>query len=74
MKAISGEGAGRRRLLFLATLFSLALYIDSLSYDFVWDDDVLIVNNQYTKYFRYLPAFFTWDFSRWKNRISTSRS
>lgn len=35
MKTILDEGAGRRRLLLLLTLFSLALYIDTLSCDSV---------------------------------------
>lgn len=58
MKTILDEGAGHRRLLLLLTFFSLALYIDTLSYDFVWDDDGLIVNNQYTKYPRSIPTLF----------------
>ncbi len=64
MKTLWPDEPRRWRRVLLLILFTFALFIDSLAYDFVWDDHVLIVSNQYTKYFRYLPSFFTQDFSR----------
>ncbi|MCX5701796.1 MAG: hypothetical protein NTW64_02300 [Candidatus Omnitrophica bacterium] len=40
---------------------SLIIYSNILSGDFIWDDKVLILNNEYIKNIKYAPLFFTTD-------------
>jgi tetratricopeptide (TPR) repeat protein len=48
----------------LPPLLAIILYLPTLSYDFVWDDVLMIVQNQYFKHARYIPLYFTSDFAR----------
>jgi tetratricopeptide (TPR) repeat protein len=49
-------------LVLLFLLLTVALYIPVVTYDFVWDDFLMIVQNQYFKDARYIPLYFTSDF------------
>jgi len=45
----------------LITLLGFAIYANSLSNDFIWDDGALIEENRYVKSWSYLPQIFTQD-------------
>jgi len=64
----------RRRIVVVALLVfaSCAVYVNTLGNSFLWDDDDLIVKNQYIRDFKYLPMLFTPTF--WRQReISMSQ-
>jgi tetratricopeptide (TPR) repeat protein len=48
-------------LIFLIIVACALSYWNSLSGQFVWDDNTLIVDNVYMQSFRFLPEFFTHD-------------
>ncbi|MDD5680029.1 MAG: hypothetical protein PHI59_02180 [Candidatus Omnitrophica bacterium] len=50
-----------KRIFLLLALITLAVYFNSLSNDFVWDDHFLIENNDFIKDLRYIPRIFTTD-------------
>lgn len=45
----------------IIAILGLAIYLNSLNGEFVWDDDLLITNNVYIKNFSNLPLIFTKD-------------
>ncbi len=59
-RAVRGPRAGRAAL--LVGLLAAAVFLDTLRYDFVWDNAVLIVENHYIKYARHVPDFFRLDY------------
>jgi len=48
----------------LVLLLAAAVYVDSLSYQFVWDDGVMILQNRGLRDLRDLPQFLRADFTR----------
>ena len=50
----------------------LCSYFNTLSADFVWDDNIFIASNPYMKSFKFLPQFLIQDF--WKVGIRTVTS
>src|SRR4030067_3703612 len=64
-KMITKEWHKNPALLCLFVIFSsLAVYINSLSGDFIWDDIEQIVDNPVIKDIRNIPSFFTSDLWR----------
>ncbi len=49
-------------LLLLLAVVSVALFSNTFSNDFLWDDEDLIVNNTHLRTLRNIPAFFTLDY------------
>lgn len=53
-----------QRVGLLLVLLAATLYVPTLSYDFVWDDFLMVVQNQYFKHVRFIRLYFTSDFAR----------
>lgn len=64
LRALTIHPRLQRRLALLLLLLAATLYIRTIGYDFVWDDFLMVVQNQYFKHIRYLPLYFTSDFAR----------
>lgn len=47
---------------FVIAVFIFLVYVNALPNDFVWDDDILVVENHLIKSVRNLPAFFSRSF------------
>ena len=58
------DPGAERRVELLLVLLAATLYIPTLSYDFVWDDFLMVVQNQYFKHIQYIRLYFTSDFGR----------
>lgn len=54
----------KQRVGLLLVLLAATLYIPTLSYDFVWDDFLMVVQNQYFKHVQFIRLYFTSDFGR----------
>lgn len=51
----------------------MIIYANSFSNSFVWDDEILIVQNGYIKSFKYIPKIFSVDIYRWTTQSNFYR-
>jgi protein O-mannosyl-transferase len=57
--ALSGKGSLRESVVVASILaMTLAAYVETLWYSFVYDDDAQIVRNSYVQYWRHVPHYF----------------
>jgi tetratricopeptide (TPR) repeat protein len=52
----------KKALIFIIILCAVLPYLNTLNANFVWDDEVQLVQNPYMQSFKYLKDFFTHDF------------
>lgn len=63
----------KRSYYLLLALIGLIVYANSFSNSFVWDDEILIVQNGYIKSFKYIPKIFSVDIYHWTTQSNFYR-